>query len=98
VVSEVDRIAASAYLCLGYGPAEDSGGVTGWERVKYAFSAAQPSKDQLELREWALRVTGHDEERDDPLAVEGGPYSPLKTPNVTVMNYEGRWENHSGDY
>jgi hypothetical protein len=88
VVAEVDRIAASAYLRLGYGPAEDSGGVTGWERVKHAFSAAQPSKEQLELREWALQVTGHDEERDDP----------LKTPNVTVMNYEGRWENHSGDF
>ena len=33
-------------------------------------------------------------ERDDPLAVEKGAYSPLKTQNVTVMNYEGRWENH----
>jgi hypothetical protein len=98
VVAEVDRIAASAYLRLGYGPAEDSGGVTGCERVKHAFSAAQPSKEQLELREWALQVTGHDEERDDPLAVEGGSYSPLKTPNVTVMNYEGHWENHSDDF
>ncbi|KIY44789.1 hypothetical protein FISHEDRAFT_50671, partial [Fistulina hepatica ATCC 64428] len=78
---------------VGYGPAEDAGGVTGWQDVKAAFAASNPTRKQLEIRKWATEQMGM-VGRDDPLAVEGGPYSPLKTPNVTVMNYDGRWVNH----
>jgi len=38
------------------------------------------------------------EDRNDPLSVGSLPYSPFNEVNVTVMNYEGRWENHLEGY
>ncbi|KAJ7163618.1 MM3350-like domain-containing protein [Mycena crocata] len=82
----------------GYPPAEDAGGVSGWEEVKEAFAAERPTKAHLERRDWAIRRMQY-EDRHDPLA-EGDkmPYSPFNKVNVTVMNYEGRWENHLEGY
>ena len=42
-------------LCIdgeGHGPAEDVGGVEGWEELKKAYKASNPDKRQKELREW----------------------------------------------
>lgn len=82
---------------VGYAPAEDAGGVRGWERVKEAFAAERPTREQLDLRKWATERMGL-EGRKDPLAVGDKTYSPLNEVNVTVMNYEGRWENHYNGY
>lgn len=83
VKSELARAARplvkEAYGC---GPVEDSGGIEGWKRVKKAFAAVSPTSEQLELRGWAKSVSG----RED--------FNALEEPNVTHLNYEGRWENH----
>jgi len=84
---------------IGYGPVEDSGGVTGWQEVKDAFATTTPTRDQLEKRHWALETAAM-ADRNDPLAPEGseGRYDPNRNPNLKVMNYEGRWENHFRGY
>ncbi|KAL1669420.1 MM3350-like domain-containing protein [Schizophyllum commune] len=83
---------------VGYPPAEDAGGVTGWEEVKEAFAAERPTRAQRERRQWAIERMGY-EDRNDPLAVgDSVPYSPFNEVNVEVMNYEGRWENHYRGY
>ncbi|KAK7060801.1 hypothetical protein VNI00_000534 [Paramarasmius palmivorus] len=82
---------------VGYPPAEDAGGVSGWEEVKKAFAAEHPTRDQLERRRWAIERMGY-ENRKDPLAVGDKYYSPFNEVNVVVMNYEGRWENHYNGY
>ena len=82
----------------GYPPAEDAGGVSGWEEVKEAFAAERPTRAQRERRQWAIERMGY-EDRNDPLAVgDSVPYSPFNEVNVEVMNYEGRWENHYRGY
>ncbi|KIY67823.1 hypothetical protein CYLTODRAFT_443777 [Cylindrobasidium torrendii FP15055 ss-10] len=83
---------------VGYPPAEDAGGVSGWEEVKEAFAATNPTPDQISRRKWAISRMNY-ESRTDPLAVgENVPYSPFNEVNVTVMNYDGRWENHLEGY
>ncbi|KAF5361590.1 hypothetical protein D9757_011553 [Collybiopsis confluens] len=83
---------------IGYPPAEDAGGITGWEEVKAAFAAQRPTRDQLERRKWAIERMGFENGRKDPLAVGDKEYNPFNEVNVIVMNYEGRWENHLNGY
>ncbi|KAJ3494438.1 hypothetical protein NLJ89_g10808 [Agrocybe chaxingu] len=52
-----------------------------------SLPALARTKEHKELLEWAKRVSGLGEQFD-----------PLKDPNVTQMNYEGRWENHVEAY
>lgn len=68
---------------LGCGPVEDCGGTTGWEDVKSAFRSQNPTPEQIELKNWAQNILGL-----------GDDYTPFAEPNVTQMNYEGRWENY----
>ncbi|KAL0578434.1 hypothetical protein V5O48_003584 [Marasmius crinis-equi] len=83
---------------VGYPPAEDAGGVTGWEEVKKAFAAERPTASQRAKRDWAIERMGY-KDRTDPLALgDKKPYNPHNEVNVTVMNYEGRWENHLEGY
>ena len=51
--------------------------------MKSAFRARNPTPDQRERRRWAGWVSGL-----------GERYNPFTEPDVVVMNYEGRWENH----
>jgi hypothetical protein len=71
------------YWLAGCAPVEDSGSTTGWEEVKSAFRASNPTRDQEDRRRWARDVSGL-----------GQSFDPLKEPDVVQMNYEGRWENH----
>ena len=73
----------------GCGPVEDSGSIYGWNEVKDAFRvpAHRRTLEQKERVEWAQNVSG-----------QGAEFDPLKEPNVTQMNYEGRWENHLDSY
>ena len=41
---------------------------------------------------------GFEDGKVDPLAIGNKQYSPFNEVNVTVMNYEGRWENHLEGY
>jgi len=74
----------------GCAPVEDCGGLHGWEGVKKAFRKAPGSRfsRQRELVTWATEMSGHED------------YNPLaeSEPSITVMNYEGRWENHRNGY
>ncbi|KAF8987179.1 hypothetical protein BDQ17DRAFT_1548254 [Cyathus striatus] len=67
----------------GCAPVEDSGAIPGWNSVKAAFRARNPTQEQEERRQWARDVSGL-----------GDRYNPLEEPNIIQMNYEGRWENH----
>ncbi|KIJ29716.1 hypothetical protein M422DRAFT_268844 [Sphaerobolus stellatus SS14] len=88
VKSELARAARPLVKeAVGCGPVEDSGGIQGWNKVKEAFAATQPTTEQLERRQWAREVSGLEER-----------YNPLAEPDVIVMNYEGRWENHEEGY
>ena len=62
---------------------EDSGGIAGWNRLKRAFRAQDPSSELHDLISWAKDASGL-----------GDRFDPFAEPNITVMNYEGRWENH----
>ena len=42
-----------------------------------------PSSEQHDLISWAKDTSGL-----------GDRFDPFAEPNITVMNYEGRWENH----
>ena len=68
---------------VGCGPVEDSGAIQGWEEVKSAFRARNPTRSQRERRRWAREVSGL-----------GDEFDPFREPDVIQMNYEGRWENH----
>jgi hypothetical protein len=74
-------------ISLGCGPVEDCGSIEGWNNVKAAFRSSVPAADQNDLRSWAKEVSGL-----------GESYDPFAEPNITVMNYEGRWENHLRDF
>lgn len=82
---------------VGYPPAEDAGGVSGWQEVKEAFAAQRPTAEQREKRDWAVKRMGY-ENRVDPLAIGKKHYNPANEVNIVVMNYEGRWENHLEGY
>lgn len=84
-------------MVSGYPPAEDAGGVSGWEEVKEAFAAQNPTTSQRERRDWAIKRMNY-ENRPDFLSVGEKAYSPFNEVNVTVMNYQGRWENHLEGY
>ncbi|KAK1232518.1 hypothetical protein PQX77_004369 [Marasmius sp. AFHP31] len=83
---------------VGYPPAEDVGGVSGWEEVKKAFAAEHPTARQRQVREWTTERMGYKDRAKDTLTVGEKPYNPFNEVNVTVMNYEGRWENHLEGY
>jgi hypothetical protein len=68
---------------LGCGPVEDSGAIEGWEAVKSAFRAQNPTRKHRERQQWAREVSGL-----------GDKFDPFKEPDVIQMNYEGRRENH----
>jgi hypothetical protein len=70
-------------ISLGCGPVEDCGSIEGWNDVKAAFRSSAPTVDQNHLQSGAKKVSGL-----------GESYNPFAQPNITVMNYEGRWENH----
>jgi len=70
-------------FCLGCGPVEDCHGPTGWNEVKAAFRSPSASAHQRGLVPWAKAVSGL-----------GEAFDPFAEPDVKVMNYEGRWENH----
>ncbi|KAL1754586.1 MM3350-like domain-containing protein, partial [Schizophyllum commune] len=78
---------------VGYPPVEDCGGLSGWEGVKKAFAAGNPTPNQLERRKWAVGVMGLIE-CSDPIAVGDVPYSPLNEVDIDKMNDEERWERH----
>lgn len=40
------------YAGQGHGPAEDAGGIDGWEAVVEAYTARRPNREQKELRRW----------------------------------------------
>ncbi|KAF9458392.1 hypothetical protein BDZ94DRAFT_1313351 [Collybia nuda] len=50
---------------------------------KSAFGSRIPTMKQNRMKVWARSAPGPDER-----------FSPFNEPDVTVMNYEGRWENH----
>lgn len=62
----------------GAGPLEDSGGVYGWEEVKKAFAARNPSRAQVERRRWAAEMTSL-----------GDSYNPTVAPTVASLNARG---------
>jgi len=58
---------------------EDSGGIYGWEAVKNAFAATNPSRAQIDRRNWAT---------------EGSPsYDPTIAPTVASLNSPGAFES-----
>jgi hypothetical protein len=65
---------------------KDCGGIPGWEEVKRVFGAGNSTVEQRK-KEWARAASGLDDRFD-----------PFKEPDVKVMNYEGRWENHFHEF
>ncbi|KAG6329400.1 hypothetical protein ID866_9689 [Astraeus odoratus] len=59
----------------GAGALDDAGGVTGWEDVKAAFAATNPTADENERRGWARLISGR-----------GGAYDPTVAPTVDELN------------
>jgi hypothetical protein len=60
---------------IGCGPVEDSGAIPGWEEVKRAFRAQNPTSSQRERQEWAREASGL-----------GDKFDPFKEPDVIQMN------------
>ncbi|RDB18430.1 hypothetical protein Hypma_000346 [Hypsizygus marmoreus] len=72
----------------GCAPVEDSGAIPGWERVKAAFSARNPSSGQRSRKDWARQTTAHyssDTQQD---------FDPFKDPDLTLLNDKRRWDIH----
>jgi hypothetical protein len=61
----------------GCGPLDDSGGVTGWEDVKAAFSSSNPTAHQKRWKSWAQEIS--------PL---GHVFDPSKAPNLEQLKGE----------
>ncbi|KAG7086760.1 hypothetical protein E1B28_002692 [Marasmius oreades] len=78
---------------VGYPPAEDAGGVYGWEEVKSAFAAEHPTANQLERREWAIDRMGYKDRPKDPLAVGDRPYNPHNEVNITKEDGKIIWKD-----
>jgi len=71
----------------GCGPVEDCHGPLGWNDVKAGFRSPNATTHQRNLVPWAKAVSGL-----------GDRFDPFAEPDVKVMNYEGRWENHMESY
>jgi hypothetical protein len=80
-------VADTKFILSGCGPVEDCHGTTGWNDVKAAFRSPNLTAEQRSLVPWAKAVSGL-----------GDAFDPFAEPDVTVMNYEGRWENHLRAY
>lgn len=76
---------------IGYPPAEDCGGIYGWDEIRDAFAAGKPTKGDLELRKWTIWRMGL-EGKNDPIAVGNVPYSPFNKVDKNVMNDPERWK------
>jgi hypothetical protein len=64
----------------GCGPLDDSGGITGWQEVKTAFSRPNPRPHQRERKAWARNIS--------PL---GSAFDPANTPSLETLNREGEF-------
>lgn len=65
----------------GAGPMEDSGGIYGWEEVKKAFAATNPSTAQIDRRHWATESSSL-----------GSAYDPTIAPTVASLSSRGAFE------
>ncbi|KAJ8075868.1 hypothetical protein PM082_021500 [Marasmius tenuissimus] len=78
------------YGSVGYPPAEDCGGVMGWDRVKAAFAERKPDSEERELREWAIELMAKPD-GSDPFWPTKQKYNPLKEVDLKVLNSARRW-------
>ncbi|KAL0068334.1 hypothetical protein AAF712_004721 [Marasmius tenuissimus] len=74
----------------GYPPAEDCGGMMGWDRVKAAFAEKKPDGEERELREWAIELMAKPD-GSDPFWPTKRKYNPLKEVDLKVLNSARRW-------
>lgn len=87
VKSELARAARPIVKdAVGCGPVEDCGSSYGWERVKKAFAAAEPTPEQDELIQWAKDVACRQN------------FNALEEPSLTQLNDENRWGTYEMAY
>lgn len=60
---------------------EDSGGWSGWNEVREAFAAADPTREQRERKQWAREVSGL-----------GEAFDPTRDPDLNELNSQSQWE------